>query len=310
MLIGFTRCGGYGDGIVATAAVAGIREKFPDATIVGYLYGSPHVVFQGNNDTDRLVESICMSHPPKLKEDIIQQKYPWDIWFDLKPVPRVFFREQFLDYETDEIRLWRDKLHDLTSWYIGSCRELVRFNLTQTELIANAIDVNLHKPKWKYARREEPYLTLCNEAWGTAPIKTYPYWESVVSGLRDYRIIQLGEFRQDTIGHCENISGTTNLDGACRVVSGTRIHLGMEGFWNHFCETIDIPRVIVYGPTPHSLFSYNSPIEKKIYNDCGCSGCWWKEDNWFLKCVEGFKYDERPCMKGLEYKILDAIGSL
>jgi ADP-heptose:LPS heptosyltransferase len=309
MLIGFNRCGGLGDGIVATATVAGIREKFPNSTIVGYVYGSPYTIFKGNDDIDRLEESICIDSPPRLKEDIIREKYPWDIWFDLKPVPRVFFKDQFLEYETDKIKIWRNELSDLDSWYIESCRELTRFGLTQTELLSEAVDVNLHSPKWKYQRRKETYITLCNEAWGTAPIKTYPYWEFVVNKLKDHKIIQLGEFKQPTIGHCTNISGDTNLNEACNVMAGTRLHLGIEGFWNHFCETLDIPRVIVYGPTPHSLFSYNSPVEEKIFNG-KCQDCWWKTNDWFLKCPEGFDYGNRPCMQDLEYKILDAIGRL
>jgi len=307
MRIGFSRCGGLGDGVVATAPARSIRLKYPESFITAYLLGSPYEIFKRNEDIDSLVEAQCRFPKGVLKEDVIKDKYPWDLWFDLKPIPRVFVRDG-IDIELPEsVCYWREALSDIHLGYIDSCRELTKFGLRQIDLISQAIGVEPSKPRVYLYKREDigNYATLCNEAWGEAPSKSYPFWADIVEQL-DLPVDQVGEFRAETIGNCINRAGLLTFRDSCRLVAGAAFHLGIEGFWNHFCEALSVPRVIVFGPTPESFFGYDSA--KNVCGDCG--DCWWKTKDWMLRCPRGFEYSQRPCMHGLQPQILSCINDL
>lgn len=299
--IGFYRYGGLGDGLVASAIVAGIREKYPDSVITGYLAGSPKVIFSGNRDVNRIISIDYPAVYPSAYEDLLRNKYPCDMWFDVKPIPRIFVQEG-MEYPKE----WEKELEGLRLGYIDSCRYLSKYNMRQIDFICSVLGLPVKKPVWaRYKREYGEYVTLCNEAWGEAPIKTYPFWEEVLRYVR-YPVIQIGEFAASTIQGCENRAGKLTLDQACRLVSGARYHLGIEGFYNHFCEAVGVPRIIVFGPTPASFFGYSSAI-----NVCGeCGDCWWSTKDWMLRCPKGFGLEERPCMQGLQEKIIQGIETL
>ena len=308
--IGFNKHGGLGDGIVATAAVAGIREKFPEARVTGHLLGSVKEVFRGF-DGIRIEEAFYHETPGLLKENQIRENArDWDIFYDMKPVPRFFFREEYQHLETDKNREWKEKLNDLNTIYPDSIRELEQFGLRQCTLIAEALDIPLKKPSWKYQRTfpKQEYVTLCNEAWGEAKTKTYPFWEEIIPYV-GYPVIQVGESRGETIKGAVNRTGELSLAESCRLVTGAVFHLGIEGFWNHFCETADTPRCVFFGPTSEIFFGYDDAINIKN-EDCNCLNCQWLSGDWMHNCPRGYGYEKRPCVQGLEQKFIDAVGVL
>lgn len=310
MRIGFNRHGGLGDGIVSTAAVAGIKEKFPEARITGYLLGSVKEIFRATEDI-RIEDAVYSETPGVLKEDQIRENGgSWDVFYDLKPIPRAFFSEEYKYLETEKNREWKEKLYDLNLRYPDSIRELEQFGMRQCNLIAEALDIPLKKLQWKYQRgfSKNEYVTICNEAWGGCPTKTYPFFGEVLQYV-DRHIIQLGEFRAETIGKAVNRTGELSLREACRLVAGAKYHLGVEGFWGHFCETTGTPRSIFFGPTSEVFFGYDDAINIKN-EDCDCLNCQWLSGDWMNKCPRGYEYEKRPCVQGLEQKFIDAIKML
>lgn len=323
MQIGFNRHGGLGDGLVATALVEGILQKYPSAVVSGYLKGSVYKVFQGFEEI-RLVEAEYSETPGVLKEESTRQRYPSDIWFDLKPSPRVIFCPEFEHLESEQQRYWRAELEGLQTGYPESIRELEKFGKRQIPLIAEVLDIPVCKPRWKYQRNNEEYVkknpyhcstppvgsyvTLCNEAWGEAPSKTYPFFGEVLNNV-ELPIYQLGEFRGDTIPGAINLSGELSLHESCRFVSNAAFHIGIEGFFGHFCETIGISRIIFYGPTSEMFFGYDDAINIKN-KDCGCLNCMWMTPDWMHNCRLGYEYEKRPCCQNLQQQLINAIEQL
>ena len=314
MKIGFNRHGGLGDGIVATAIVEAIKEKYP-GRITGFLTGSVYKVFRGSVK----VEEAIYTATPGVKEDLIRANHPWDIWFDVKPVPGVFFCSDFENLETEQQKEWKEKLHDLRLRYPDCIRELEQFGMRQIEFISTALDLPVKQPVWnKFSRinhlyskktvynpnpTPEPltYATLGNEAWGQCPTKSYPFWDRV---LPDFPVYQLGEFEDETIGNCINLTGKLTLKESCQFVCNAKFHMGIEGFFNHFCEIWKIPRVIFFGPTSEPFFGYDSAIN--IQNG-ECRNCQWLTGNWMNKCPKGYSYSERPCVLGLEEMFINEV---
>jgi ADP-heptose:LPS heptosyltransferase len=165
--------------------------------------------------------------------------------------------------------------------------------------MSEALDIPLGRMKTKFKRTTNSYITICNEAWGEAPTKTWyqERWKKVIEFIIYHAqldaVFQIGEFRTETMTGCTNLTGTQNLRSACEIVAGSKFHLGIEGFWNHFCKALEIPAVIIFGPTPSSFFGYQeiSNIQSEV-----CSNCWWQKKTWMLECPKGFSINDRPCM--------------
>ena len=239
----------------------------------------------------------------KITEDIVREKYnQCELWFDLKPIPKVYCDDTL---KTQEMLEWENNLAPLMSGYIRSCRHLGGFGLNQVELISKVVGVEPTYPDLpEFKNPTGDYYTLCNEAWGNAPIKTWysKRWEEVVNSL-DKEVIQVGEYRDESIRGTTNLTGKLTFKEACNVVSKSRLHLGIEGFWNHFCVGVNVKAIILFGPTS-MFFSYphNVNIESK-----DCKECWWTSGNWMNECPKGFKIDDRPCMNSISVdEVLDA----
>lgn len=319
MRIGFNRCGGLGDGVSATAAVVGMRQKFPDSHITGYLYGSPHTVFEGHPSIDKLVEVQSVEVVGRLKEDVIRERYgDWDVWYDLKPVPRVFFRDGFRHLETEKNRIWKENLKHLAAGYIRSCSGLGALRVSQMDLLSDALDLPYNLPWWPKYPRTGPgdYVTICNEAWGECPTKTWynERWEQVAGFCMDrgFEVYQVGEFSGNPIDGVHDLSGACSFDDACRVAANSRAHLGIEGYWNHFCAAVGVPAVTIFGPTPVSFWGYGEGRGgSKIINvlSRGCEDCWWETDQWMNECPKGCPVEDRECMNSITAQMVsDAAG--
>jgi ADP-heptose:LPS heptosyltransferase len=304
--IGFNRCGGYGDGLVSTAVVKSIRKKYPDAEIIGYLKGSPYRIYRKNEDVTKIVEVVYMETPHRLKEDLIRERYKeWDMWYDLKPCPRLYVKPNYDGEKNNIIREWENRLQSIHNGYIISCRDLSQFNMNQLDFMFMVLDLPKSEMSFiEFPRIKNDYVTLCNEAWGEAPIKTWfpERWSQIVSYLSeiDIQVLQVGEFKDESIVGTINLTGKQNFDEACKIVSGSIFHLGIEGFWNHFCRALNIPAVILFGPTPKVWFSY--PEHQNISGECG--DCWWETGDWMLRCAEGHKLEKRPCMDSISTEII------
>jgi len=316
--IGFTRHGGLGDGVVATAIVESIKEKYPDDKITGYIAGSVREVFKGNG---RVVEAEYEEVSGVLTEDLIRGKYPWDLFFDLKPIPGVFFCPDFGNL-TEKQKDWQGQLKGFS--YPDDIRLLEQFGLRQIEFICEVLDLPVKNPIWnKFSRinhlysnkgfynqnpTPEPltYVTLGNEAWGQCQTKSYPFWDRIIPHI-GLPVYQLGAQRQETIPGAINKTGELALWESCQLVCNAKYHLGIEGFFGHFCEIWKIPRIIFFGPTSDIFFSYESEV---VISNKECRNCQWLSGNWMNFCPKGYSYLERPCVLGLEEKIIESINHL
>lgn len=314
MRIGLIRHGGYGDAIAATGSILGVREKYPDAVITAYVGLTVSAILNGFPALSRVQQIDIMPQPGRLFEDLAREKF-WsdcDIWFDLKPVPMVYYRDQSL--ESEKVKHWRSSLERLHLGYIDSCRELSAFCLSQGKLISEALDIPYFCPELPRYRRTAPhsYVTLCNEAWGQAPTKTWfsGRWSEVVDHCArlGLKVCQIGEHPDSSIQGTENLTGKLTLHNAMELVAGSAFHLGIEGIWGHFCSSVGVPGIIIFGPTPAGFFGYDSNIN---IQSSVCGDCWWQTSDWMLKCPKGFSYEDRLCMRSVTSEmVIGAIKSI
>jgi ADP-heptose:LPS heptosyltransferase len=294
--LGVCRTGGIGDAIVSAGAIKSINHLYPNSKLTAYVYGSVYTIFQKFHI--RCEEVQVHNRNGQAGFEIYNRfKDKCDIWFDLKPVPKVYFKDESL--YTDTIKYWDDKLEPLHLGYIESCQGLGALNISQQDLLSVSLGIDCCPPVTGFERgKTNGYVTLCNEAWGQCPIKTwYPErWLEVVDYLNKlgYVVHQIGEEYGETIGDCINQTGKLVFREACSLVAGADFHLGIEGFWNHFCAGTDIPSIIIFGPTPKSFFGY---CKNNLSGECG--NCWWTTNDWMLNCPKGYPVNDRPCMNSI-----------
>lgn len=119
--------------------------------------------------------------------------------------------------------------------------------------------------------------------------KNYAYWQDVVDLLHkqlkelNIYIVQLGAQDDQIINHCFNLQGKTDIHQSSYILNNSILFLGNDSLLSHVAGYLDIPSVLLYGPT--------SP---------DCHSPYWKNDKTILiesdrnGLLPSFIYEENP----------------
>jgi len=248
--------GGIGDVILATPAIAAIRQKYPTFRIVVYCTWETHfAVLYGNPHIDRLVQ--------------VPKRAPLAT---LAELGRAFMR-----------------------WYSGRQElwaQLFRLSPNTfdqghaSDLIAHLLEVRLS------GQRCQIFLTDCEQEWGAAQLAAHPNpvvlhawchqtvgkknwsrakWEAVVHDLPDCTFIQVGRATEPPVHGTIDLRGKTTLRQSFALVSQAKAFVGVDSAMAHAASAFGTPGVVLFGPSSSSAFGH--PLHANIQAKLRCSPC-------------------------------------
>jgi ADP-heptose:LPS heptosyltransferase len=145
-----------------------------------------------------------------------------------------------------------------------------------------------------------PYITIHNGyetklkfKIGNQSTKNVPAYvfESFVGVFKkefpDVKVIQLGASTSQPISGVDDcrIAGTSVTE-SFDILAGSLCHVDIESGLVHAAYALDVPSVVLFGPTPVAYFGYEENTNL-VTNACR-NNCFWLKDSWMEKCILGY----------------------
>ena len=134
------------------------------------------------------------------------------------------------------------------------------------------------------------------------------YWSQLIKEIKKQygiKVIQLGAAtanKIDGVDHC--LINKTTLSEAFDILAGSELHIDGDSGLVHAATRMEVPCVVMWGPTPHEFYGY--PQNANITSSVCRGGCYGVADNWMDKCPIGFKTPK--CMDEIKpWMIMDEI---
>lgn len=125
----------------------------------------------------------------------------------------------------------------------------------------------------------------------------WEHWNNLVKELKkiypDYKIIQLGAKTAREIDGVDScLINKTSITECFDILSKSSLHIDGDSGLSHAATRMQVPSVVLWGPTPVDFYSYKQNINLK---SLVCSqACYGVKDNWNDKCPIG--YQSPKCM--------------
>lgn len=126
----------------------------------------------------------------------------------------------------------------------------------------------------------------------TAATKCWPqeYWQELLSLIRrhfpDTQAVQLGEKNAAAIPGADcTYLGNTDMQTACAILQGSRMHIDCDCGLVHFTHALHTPCIALFGPTSAAFVGYQTNLNLQAPY---CGNCWHVTDDWQKKCPLGF----------------------
>lgn len=315
LVVQFLITGGIGDGIMETAFYNRLIQIVPDAIID--VYGEPYLKFIYENKAN--VRNVCDYNNSLLNvEDydlIIQASWGVKVHYcnyetlkakagELYDVVRETekYENKFAHMSSREKQAYRVKeaqANDKDRFWLMGCGDIWKLssNMMKLELFPGYLEkyrkLNLKKyitvnsgADLRKTQNKEDVIT-----------KTWPphYFEEFISKFKHrypgIEVIQIGgKYSPRLEGTDLQLLGE-DLELVEYIVHDSILHIDDEGGLVHMATALGIKCVVLFGPTPMSIFAYKHNI-----NICAetCKECFSAVPDWNLNCVNRIKY--KKCM--------------
>lgn len=292
------RRGGYGDGLIENAVISSLKNNFINSKINGYVDISFFQILQNHPSCNSVIPVEWAR--PLITEVDVRRHYvkDYDLWYDVKPIP-------FLDgkrsgeYIDSEIR-W--KLADIeTRYYRFNGHEIINFYREmkvkgQPEMFSKVFNIpismtNAYLPKEGLPDNfslPQKYATISAGWTETSHYKAWEEhkWNEISEWLHTNGIcpVQIGKSREATINHALTATHLS-LNQQYSVIDNAMFHMGSDGFFSHVAAVVDIPAVVLWGPTPPEVWGH---VNQKDVIAPNAEILWWTHWHWGRdsKCQE------------------------
>jgi ADP-heptose:LPS heptosyltransferase len=295
-----------GDTFVTTAFAAGIRRKFPNATIVARTENELQAdIFFRNPSIDETSASIARTDAA--------------VWFDFYRVPTVWYDEAEFPREERVARARREEINRMLlgapvhseearrggMWMLGCMLDLLRLGRVQltcilTDIQATINDASIYLSEQDHSWAEQVcaarnVVTLYN---GTGT-KTWSWlvhrWSQVAEYLRSrgFAVYQLGVASDLPVPGADSLLGATTLRQAAALVRRACLHVGTDGAMTHFAAAYGIPTVALFGPNPAGAYGYDTQLQVVAEP---CKNCWDIVADFATTCLRN---RDNECMKSI-----------
>jgi len=284
------RRGGLGDGLLESCLLTAARRQFQHASIDGFSDDSFFELLRKHPACSTVIH-VPWGRGLALETDIRRQHaQSYDLWYDTKPVPMIDGRMALTHCDLDvrarladvESRYYHFNADEIISLYRDmGCRGQMEM---MTRLFGFEVRIQdayiLRLPLPSNIRLPSSYVTVSAGFTHTSEYKSWPSerWETFGRWLNSSGIcpIQVGspsERKLDGFLSMTNLTMNQQFD----VVSGALCHLGSDGFFCHMSSALDIPTVVLWGPTPPSVWGHVGQIDV-IAPDA--RNLWWTHYHW------------------------------
>jgi ADP-heptose:LPS heptosyltransferase len=290
--VGVFRRGGLGDGFIETAVITGVKRHIPNSNITGYADHSFYSLLTDHPDCSSvrgvawvrgMFTEVQVRNATIVTDNV-------DVWFDCKPVPFVDGRSRDKYVNTDHL----GELADIESrYYRFNHEEIIDLYRRhecrgQPHLISKLIGIDMSIQDAHIQTEDPPeslklpssYATISAGWTETSHYKgwTVEGWSEVAHWLSEQGIcpIQVGMHDEQEIPGTVSVR-SLNLKQQSKVICGSDLHLGCDGFLCHLASAAARPTVVLWGPTPHEVWGHPgqvaviSPIARTI---------WWTHYHW------------------------------
>lgn len=241
------RQGALGDCLMTTAALRGLKEKYPGCFIRYVAHPHSMQILEGNKYIDELVtepkdgssEKIYFCYPDK--DSILK-----DEGYPDKPLNRHLIK------------------------IFNECARLPE-NTMEMECTLTPEEENVGRSLRQQYKR---YLTIhVKSGWSEYKDWYYDRWELVVEKLfqRGFVTIQIGHKEDFLLRNTVDFRGHT-IKEAISAIKYADVHMGIDSFSNHASAAVFCPSVILFGSTSPTGSGYGQNIN--IYKDLECQPCY------------------------------------
>jgi ADP-heptose:LPS heptosyltransferase len=273
MVIECYRQGALGDCLMTTAALRGLKQKYPGCFIRYVTHAHSRQILEGNQYIDELVE---------------------------KPGDKADFKVYFC-YPDKNSTLKDEGYPDkpLTRHLIKIFNECA--GVSDDMKMECTLTAEEERFGQNLRAQYKSYLTVHTTA-GWSPYKNWydDRWEYVIEELfkKGYTTLQIGHKTDPLLSNAVDLRGHT-VKEAISAIKYAKAHMGVDSFSNHASFAVGTPAVILFGSTSPTGSGYNQNVN--IYKGLDCQPCYkehvWSKDNkgtcpYDKKCVNLISSDE------------------
>lgn len=288
MKIATFRRGGYGDGLIESAIIGGLRKHFPDCHITAYADTSFLEILHRNTNCNAVVP-VEWKRGLITEIDVRNNYYDLhDLWFDVKPLP---FLEGRRSNEFISAAI-KNKLSDVESrYYFFNGPELISLYEEmgvrgQTEMFSKIFNIPTTMSD-AFLPDETPnmdvpqqYATISAGWTDTSFYKAWPVekWQETCQILNKNGIcpIQIGKSSETSIKG--SLSAThLPLYQQYSLIKDANLCLSSDGFFAHVAAKYNRPSIVLWGMTPWQVWGHpgqHDVVSPKF--EC----FWWTHFNW------------------------------
>ena len=245
------RQGALGDCLMTTAALRGLKQKYPESFI--HYVAHPHSmqILEGNKYIDELST---------------ESKY--------ENAQKIYFCYPDKDSKTSDEAYPDQPLTRHLVKIFNECAGLPNNSMEMECTLTEEEEAVGKSLRTKYKR----YLTLhVKSGWSEYKDWYKDRWETVVEELfkRGFVTIQIGHESDYALKNTIDFRGHS-IKESIAAIKYADVHMGVDSFSNHAAAAFNVPSVILFGSTSPTGSGYERNLN--IYNDLSCQPCY-KEYN-------------------------------
>lgn len=278
--LGAYRNGGFGDGLIASAQVAGITRYFASTN------HEMRLLYWGSR-----VKEICDKQPGiskiiEARETPSKHIREFDIWFELKPCPMFCSRTHLDLLPKANLRMLGSALqvdkdywgplagNDIIALYEQhGCVGQLEFLSKLTGIPMSIHDAHLAKTKVLNGNTiDGPYIAFCGGQRAHKKWLVPGGWEKVARHIikAGFVPVQLGAPDETSVPGCAWRKHIP-MDQQIALLRGATAFVGCDGFLCHVAAALDIPSVVLWGGTPWRVWGYRHQTHIVAPSE----NCWW-----------------------------------
>jgi len=299
--IGIWRMGGHGDHMVSIATARAFRKRFPDAGIIVFnrkiRADTDFDIYRG---TTPFIDKVCKLPLFPEVTGVVAFREQVDLFVDIQTYVGVLYANKEDPQLLEMVRKNRDRILPFTFLYSMppfSYNTLhLRWPGNQWELLSYTLGIPVREDYLFLAQREDvelpeaPYVCLHSGQGGRSRIKVPPSFLYIRTAAylkkKGYRPVTVGSPRDDYIRGTED-RRTEDINETAAIVANSSLVICPEGFMAYVARAVNTPALILFGPTPVSLFSFSThySLSRGL-----CPPCWWHAPGWEKGCKKGLGY--------------------
>jgi ADP-heptose:LPS heptosyltransferase/SAM-dependent methyltransferase len=330
-LVGLLYLGGIGDSLFLSALAAAVIKKYPDAKVFAFVREESHAeLFLGSD----LISGVYAVHPNKV--DLLNQCLIriFDVVLEdryvIKTVNKFATNKERTDTEAAFRSLVKNwdifPLHNYLYGETGNSLFDLASRCTGLNVVEDDLTIPLLSAEFESLAENLPdippygYITVHH---GSDPRMILPdgsravlqsknwftdRWEEVINGLsiQGYVIVQVGLEGEQPLKNCVNLLGKLSIRKTAAILKYAVLHLDTEGGVVHLARAVNTRSVVLFGPTPLTLYRYRDNIN---IAEGDCRNCFWSDIRWFQRCPKG--YVEPLCMEAISpARVNEAVSTL